>query len=257
MTNNALLFVDLSDNDPPHDLKAHYDAGYRTLVLKVTQGTSYVWGDSHKYAAEWHSFGKDAIVGHYHFLAPGSAASGTLQANYFWAHVKGDVRKGDVLIEDVETNGEDGAEHSSFQSKLKSLSRLERWTYGSPYFLRDHGITAQGTLLWLAEVAATWAFIPPGWKTVHAWQFTFTANGVPGMPENVDQSKYITDAPTKPKPVKPRNLPLHIRGPLHVVNRWLRWYTRAGTRPLSTSARGKMLDTGTLADKALKVGVKK
>jgi GH25 family lysozyme M1 (1,4-beta-N-acetylmuramidase) len=198
------LMVDLSSNNPAPDLKAHWDAGYRVLCLKVTEGTGYAWTASHRLAAEWHSFGLDAVVWHYHFLHPGTTASGAKQADWFWAHVRGDLRAGDRVVCDVETAGETGGEVAAFWARYVTHDpRTPRVDYGSPYFLRDHGIRPQhGEALWLAQYAARVSFIPPGWTSYLAWQYTQTARGVPGMRGAVDQSH-----------LKPAALPasLHLR----------------------------------------------
>lgn len=190
MTTLALM-VDLSSNNPAPDLKAHYAAGHRVLCLKVSEGTSYAWARSHALSAAWHALGPDAIVWHYHFLHPGLSSSGTAQADYFWAHVRGDIRAGDRLVVDCETKGETGAEVSAFVRRLAARApHVPRVIYGSPYFLRDHHIRpVNGEGLWIAEYQASRVdFIPPGWSSYLAWQYTDRASGVAGIPGHVDES---------------------------------------------------------------------
>ena len=205
------LMVDLSSNNPLPNLKLHYDAGYRLLCLKVTEGTNYAWSASHSLAALWHSYGVDAWLWHYHFLHPGSVASGAQQADWFWAHVRTDIVAGrDRVVCDAETQGETGTELDAFWARYMTHDpHTPRVDYGGPYFFRDNGLRPHHDEdLWIAEYGSRVSFIPPGWTTWLAWQFTQSATGVPGMSGQVDQSHLAPSAlpqpPTPPKPPTPK-----------------------------------------------------
>lgn len=203
----AALFVDLSSNNPvpsKRNLRAHYRAGRRLIVLKVSEGTGYTWSDSHRLSGVWHKLG--GRVGHYHWTSPGGAAPGTEQADYFWAHVKADLQDGDILIEDLEQQGATEAEHAAFQTRLAGLieisgKQLDRWTYSGAYFLRSIKAKPHGTGWWGAGYPSL-PFTPAGWKDPVAHQFTDKANS-PGLPGTSDESRLLT--PLKPVP-KPHNV---------------------------------------------------
>lgn len=185
---NELKMVDLSSNNGPVNLKALWHAGFRVLTLKATEGTNYAWSDSHALAKQWHSFG--GIVGHYHFLHPGTYSSGTQQADWFWDHVNLDVAPSDFLIVDVETNGETNAEVQAFIDRVHEHAPNTRGlVYGPEYFLRDDAKArpAFGWGVWVADYSGGVDFIPPGWATWTAWQYT-QSGSVPGVSGNVDIS---------------------------------------------------------------------
>jgi GH25 family lysozyme M1 (1,4-beta-N-acetylmuramidase) len=175
--NNTYLMVDLSSNNGPVNLKAHWAAGFRVLALKATQGTGYTWHDTHALAAQWHAYG--GIVLHYHFLTPDN---GSAQADYFYTAVKGDLAVGDLFVVDVETKGDTGAEVNAFIDRVTSHDKRGGLIYGSPSFLRDNGIRKHaGWKLWLAQYGPK-AEVPPSWLTWAIWQYTdhAAASGVTG-----------------------------------------------------------------------------
>jgi len=167
-----------SNNGLPTDKKALtarlrelWDAGYRVLGVKCTEGKSYTWDLSHEVCRIWHSFG--GVVNHYHFGHPGSNAEGKAQADFFWTHVRSDFASGDTWTFDAETKGESTAEIVGFTDRLLDHwhVRAEHYVYGGPYFLRDSKIIAyRGALLWLADYDTKVAFVPPSWGDWTIWQ---------------------------------------------------------------------------------------
>lgn len=240
------LQADISHWQSPFEVDSY---PYKRIGLKCTDGANSVDPDYLARVKAAHS--KGIGVEHYCFA---EAEDGASQARYLLAHVK--FLKGDRIVIDAEVHGVTQQVVTDFIATIQAKLPHQGLVYGSPGFLNPAGIhSSHGWELWEAQY--TTAAEPdkvPGFDGWTLWQFSQTSH-VPGIGGQCDLSR-VAPVKTPPK-VKPRNLPLHIRGPLHLVLRWLRWYTVKGTRPLSTSARGKMLDTGTLADKALKVGVKK
>lgn len=183
MTDNTWLAVDLSSNNGAVDLKKHWDAGHRILILKVTEGTSYVWQQSHVLAAQWHSYG--GVVWHYHFLSPGDGAA---QADWFWDHVKNDRAVGDLFVVDVETKGDTGAEVNTFIDRVRVYDSRQGLIYGSPSFLTTNQICKHaGWWLWLAEYGPK-TDVPPSWAGWAAWQFT-DRGAAAGVTGGVDVSQ--------------------------------------------------------------------
>lgn len=178
------LMIDLSSNNAPPDLKAHWAAGYRTLALKASEATTYRWADHGRLADEWHSFGGKVI--HYHFLHPGS---GALQAANFLAAVRGHLHSRDRVCVDVETPGVTDQTVQVFIERVHQRHpRVKGLIYGPPYFLRDNHIRPHRRWgLWLADYGQRPSLIPPGWLRWTAWQYTDRAK-VPGVPTPVDQS---------------------------------------------------------------------
>jgi len=187
---NLLSMADVSSNNFPSNITAKqlraklqqmWDAGFRVLGVKCTEGTTYVWDLSHQVCAIWHSFG--GIVNHYHFGHPGSVASGRAQADFFFNHVNGDWRKGDSWTFDAETKGESASEVNAFADRLLDGYHFasDFFTYGGPYFLRDNHIVAhRGSMLWLADYDDHVVFVPPSWHAWSIWQHT-DKGSVPGL----------------------------------------------------------------------------
>ena len=204
MSNN-LQMVDVNGYRIPTDLAAHYRAGYRVLGVKVTQGSMYTWHQGLDIIDAWHRLGSDAHCVVYHFATAG--ISGTAQADHFLNTVNPHLRWGDTYCIDMEgqpasyrqwARGEAKKVHDSFIDRVNDAGR--RWgtlrrkqlrglTYGGPYFLRDQGIRKHGGWrLWIAAYVTKLPFIPPGWLTYMAWQYTDAQRGVPGMPSSLDSS---------------------------------------------------------------------
>jgi GH25 family lysozyme M1 (1,4-beta-N-acetylmuramidase) len=185
------LMIDLSSNNAVPNLQAHWDAGYRTIALKATEATSYVWTLGNSLADKWHQLGGKVV--RYPFVRSGDPVA---EANYYLTAIAGHVKAGDVHSIDAETAGVDGVFVARFIRQVTAkgprfglLHRpLPGLVYGPPYFLRAAGIRpVDGWGLWLADYSGKPSFIPPGWKTWTALQFTDHA-AVPGEAGRVDQS---------------------------------------------------------------------
>ena len=202
---NKYQMVDVNGYRVPTNLAAHYRAGFRVLCVKVTQGSGYSWPQGLAIIDAWHKQGPDAHCVVYHFATAG--IPGAAQADHFLATVSPHLRWKDVYCIDMEgqpngyrqwAHGEAKAVHDAFIDRVNANGRrfgrlrrktLNGLTYGGPYFLRDNGIRKHGGWrLWIAAYAAKLPFIPPGWLTYMAWQYTDAQTGVPGMPSSLDCS---------------------------------------------------------------------
>lgn len=192
------LTVDLSDNNPPPDLAKHWAAGFRVLILKLTEGTSYSWAASHALSAAWHKMGTGGIVGHYHFGEPGD---GTAEAHWFLAHVLPDLSGGDFLVYDAEKNGVKAKQVYAFidtchtfrptnevQARMLVRAFRRSMEYGGPGFFIPNRIKSHlGWWLWQAEYGPVAKPIP-GFPIRAMWQFTSDATNIPGIGGRVDLS---------------------------------------------------------------------
>lgn len=98
----AVTYVDVSSHQDVAgvNLRAHYNAGYRYLMIKATEGIDYAFDHMQAWAQLWHSFGPDAHVGYYHWLY--GTLSGQVQFDWFWKHVAPVIRLGDWTMTDFE-----------------------------------------------------------------------------------------------------------------------------------------------------------
>ena len=178
-----LLMIDLSSNNAPPDLNAHWNAGYRTIALKASEGTSYRWDQHGQLSDQWHELGGKVV--HYHFLRPGNVA---LQAANFLTAIRHHVHPRDWLCVDVEVAGLRDMDVSLFIERCHMRHpHMRGLVYGPPSFLTGNGIRKhRGWRLWVASYGADPAPVP-SWRTWTAWQYTDRA-AVPGVPTPVDQS---------------------------------------------------------------------
>jgi hypothetical protein len=183
------LMVDLSSNNGPPNLAAHWNGGYRTIALKATENIGYTWPAHAGYADQWHSYGGRIIRGrvvHYHFARPGDPVA---QADHFVNTIRGHFGRRDVVCLDAERGGVNGTFARAFIDRvITRMGTVNGLIYGSPSFLNANGIGKyRGWRLWLAEYGPR-ADVPRSWRTWMAWQWTDRATGVPGIPGAVDQS---------------------------------------------------------------------
>jgi GH25 family lysozyme M1 (1,4-beta-N-acetylmuramidase) len=181
----VMQMVDLSSNNGVPNLKVHFDAGYRMIMLKATEATTYDWAAHNTYTADFHKIGGG--VDHYHFGRQGDARA---QARFFVSQIRGSFdRKRDVVTIDAETNGVNGVFVRAFiDTVIAELGAVKGLIYGSPAFLNANGIGKyRGWRLHLAEYGPH-ADVPRSWVTWMAWQWTDRARGIPGMPGAVDCS---------------------------------------------------------------------
>ena len=168
---------------------------------------------------------KHVGVLHYHF---GEAGDARAQAQAFVTAVSPHWLPGDRVVIDAETKGVDGAFVNTFIAEVTALRPT--WAglvYGSPYYLRDNNIKpSHGWALWLADYAAAWVFIPPGWTEVSVWQYSDAATCA-GVEGKCDMSKVLIP------PLAPEGLSALTRRLVkHLIKR-----LNARKHPLSAGAR--------------------
>lgn len=149
--------------------------GLSFVFIKATEGTSYT---NPKHDAQVaHARAGGLVVGHYHFVRPGSM---TAQAAYFLGHAR--PRAGDVLCLDWEDTRVSGAEKDTFLRALQATAPGHRAVL---YANRDFWLHRDATSfcaagLWIADPSA-----PKGSPRVtHPWLFhQYSEAG--GMDRNV------------------------------------------------------------------------
>ncbi|WP_328911734.1 MULTISPECIES: GH25 family lysozyme [unclassified Streptomyces] len=157
------------------DVASYQDTGYATagldfVMVKTTEGTTYL---NPKHAAQVatgraHSL----VVGHYHFVRPGSMSA---QADYFLKNAA--PKAGDLLALDWEDTGVSGADKDTFIKHLQAASPTHRvllYCNRDFWLNRDH-TSFCGDGLWIADPGT--AGKP---RIEHAWRFHqySTAGGV-------------------------------------------------------------------------------
>jgi hypothetical protein len=149
------------------DVANYQAANYRTaglsfVFVKATEGTSYV---NPKHTAQVaHGRAAGLVVGHYHFVRPGSM---TAQAAYFLAHAR--PRAGDILCLDWEDARVSGAQKDEFLRAVRKARpdlRLVLYANRDFWLHRDRtSFCADG--LFIADPSA-----PKGHPRVeHPWLF--------------------------------------------------------------------------------------
>ncbi len=184
-------------------------SGRSFCFVKCTESTNYV---NPNYAAQIkHARDTDVIVGHYHFVRPGSMSA---QGSYF--HAKADVRAGEMIALDWEDNKVSSNDKDALLAYLQAAYPKNRVVlYCNTSFwksLDKSSKCADG--LWIAAPSD-----PDGHPNItHPWVFqqTSIANG-----QDVDLANFSSKAalqawtikspvviPTKPvPPVKPTPTP--------------------------------------------------
>lgn len=192
---HRVLTIDLSSNNGPVNLGAYWNDGYRVLIVKATEGTTYHWASALALAEQWHKFG--GIVGFYTWPHPDVDVAA--QARVFYQMIRRHLRPLDFVAVDIEAQftgrpwakGEAARTATALQHELEHLlpKRIRRFVYSNAYFARDNGvhpITPQW-LLWLAAYPSV-PFVPPGWREWTLHQFTQSGH-VAGVTGNVDVSR--------------------------------------------------------------------
>jgi hypothetical protein len=165
---NKLTMADLSSNNGAFIPHQHWNAGHRLLLLKASEGTSYSWSNARLDAQAWHRLG--GICGHYAFLRPGS---GTEQADKFLTTIASYVGDCDFLVADAEVAGVTAREVAEFLDRVHDRRpKLRLMIYGTAYFLRETGIRPTHHAGLHVAAYPHIDFIPPGWATWVAHQFT-------------------------------------------------------------------------------------
>lgn len=141
---------------------AYGTAGIGFVFVKATEGTSYV---NPRHAAQVaHGRAASLVVGHYHFVRPGSMSA---QVSYFLDHAA--PRAGDVLALDWEDTGVPGSDKDAFLKDLRAAApghKAVLYCNRDFWFHRDHTSYA-GDGLWIADPDA-----PAGHPRIqHPWVF--------------------------------------------------------------------------------------
>lgn len=207
MTKAALLIADISDYQENVDMAAYKKAGHVRIRIKCTQGTGSAQRLYRERVEAAHTVG--LAVDHYHYL---TAEDGAAQADWFIANLR--LKPGDRLMDDAEAAGVNGTIVSDFTGRCREKNTdVAGLTYGSPYFLRDHGIrSTHGFGLCLADYTTNktpimWpggkgeAYLPGFDGVPFEWQFTETARTA-GISGASDLSRVVRAA-KQPKPRKP------------------------------------------------------
>jgi lysozyme len=195
-----VLLVDLSNNNPsPIDFKAMRKAGCYGVLLKVSEGTSFVDQTFRGRADAARMVG--LRVGGYHFARPGGDPAA--QAAMF-AHYLGKVQRRDLHPSlDLETN--DAHLHPldlwkwarRFEQVVHSLTGVRTLLYTYPAFLSEQHWSqplGTGAGLWIAAYGPNDGHdhgVPPGsiapWHRFAAHQFT-SVGRIAGVAGHVDLS---------------------------------------------------------------------
>ncbi|HJQ00071.1 MAG TPA: GH25 family lysozyme [Jatrophihabitans sp.] len=193
-------YVDISSHNGTPNLRAYWDAGYRELMLKATEGTGYAWDQMQALARQWHSFGADARVGYYHWLY--GTLSAAAQFAWFQAHVAPVFRPGDRVMIDFEdvdpSRWVPDAQHRDVLAGFAQSCRQQGWPthiYGPDWYLGNLPLC----VAFLRSggwpiVASDYSHSPPGNRfglnqVIH--QFTDRAT-VPGFSGPVDCNRWLS-----------------------------------------------------------------
>jgi hypothetical protein len=121
-------------------------SGYGFVMIKATEGTTYT-NPKHDDQVS-HGRAAGLLIGHYHFIRPGSVSA---QANYFLAHAK--AKPGDMLILDWEDTAVSCANKDSFLAYLDAKVATSRnLLYCNKDFWKNRDTTSRcGDGLWIAD----------------------------------------------------------------------------------------------------------
>jgi hypothetical protein len=137
-------------------------AGLSFVMVKATEGASYVNPRHADQVA--HGRAASLVVGHYHFVRPGSMSA---QVSYFLQHAA--AKAGDILALDWEDTGVPGTDKDTFIKDLQAAAphnRVLLYCNRDFWLNRDHSSFA-GDGLWIADPDA-----PAGRPRIqHAWVF--------------------------------------------------------------------------------------
>lgn len=149
------------------DVASYQSATYSTtglafVVVKATEGTGYV---NPRHAAQVaHARTAGLVVGHYHFVRPGSL---TAQAAYFLQHAA--AKAGDFLALDWEDTGVSNADKDNWIKRVQSSAaghRVLLYCNRDFWLNRDH-TSFCGDGLWIADPDASGGHP----RVQHAWTF--------------------------------------------------------------------------------------
>lgn len=135
---NRWHYADISDYQVRPHLAQYASAGHIVIARKRTQGDHLVQINDEHDVNQAHGVALRVI--HYHFaelLDPGSWAA---EAEFFWHRTRATMRPGDLLMVDVETTGQIGAQRvapwvMNFSQYLKHMSGADVIGYAPLAFL--------------------------------------------------------------------------------------------------------------------------
>jgi lysozyme len=173
--------ADVSSNNGVVDLPKYRKAGHTRLIVKATEGTSYLDPLYGPTVASAHREGLS--VSHYHFCRPEEDACYT-EVNHFWRHVSGLWMPGDCLHIDLEITppgwplGKLAIYHNIFCSQLANASRHFSISYMDEdyYDMMKHLLHTPMERYWLAAYGDR---SPVTLPQHHLWGWQFT-DGVRG-----------------------------------------------------------------------------
>ncbi|CAI7624037.1 unnamed protein product [Penicillium pancosmium] len=177
---------DISGYQGDVDFASAYGAGARFVMIKATEGTSYI---DKSFSSHYEGASSAGLIrGGYHFAQPASS-SGASQAEYFLAHGGGWSNDGKTLpgMLDLEYNPSGSTCYGLSASDMAAWVKDFGETYNSKtgrypmiYTTADWWKTCTGNNgdfgadypLVLAQYASSISTIPNGWSTQSFWQNT-------------------------------------------------------------------------------------
>jgi GH25 family lysozyme M1 (1,4-beta-N-acetylmuramidase) len=129
-----------------HQIAQFDTSGSAFAIVKATEGSSYI-NPLHKDQVA-HARVAHLIVGHYHFLRPGSM---TDQAHYFLQHAG--AIAGDLLVADWEDTGVSNADKDAFLALVQQLAPRARVLLycNRDFWLNRDKTSKAGHGLWIAD----------------------------------------------------------------------------------------------------------
>jgi lysozyme len=197
-------FADVAVYQRGLDVGAYARAGYDRILVKASEGTSYV---NPLFAVWWAAAGALGLArGAYHYAKP-SRWSGAAEADHFHRTLRaaGGLGPQDWVCLDVEEPGQEhraAAHAAGFCERMVELGYREGVVYSGTYYLGPAGLTADRLpegwrRLHLANynpVGDSRVPLPPGWprERLVARQYTSTASQ-PGIPGRSDANRVVRE----------------------------------------------------------------
>ncbi len=205
----TVLGIDIASYQGVPDFAQVTGAGYRFVLNKATEGTTYT---NPRFAVTWPAIAAAGLArGVYHFAQPDQNTA-KAEAAYFVQAI-GALAQGDVLALDIEAgSGDLSAWVLAWLQAVDAATGVTPIIYSSSSFMAAHGLTGDTALsgygLWLAEYGVPTPTVPAPWGFWALWQNS--GNGtVPGIVGACDIDEFNgTVAGFKaygyqPAPVKP------------------------------------------------------
>lgn len=178
---NAAYIVDLSDNNAVDgapgdgfDAATYATAGHRGVVLKATQGASYV----DLYVHDWANAAHAAKLGvaFYHFAD--NTATAEAQAAHFLETIKPLRRQGELVVLDIEQGSmidDPVTFRQQFEAALSADVRSLLVVYSDAGFFEQYGegLRPDAKGVWVAAYPT----LPAGWWTEYLWAHQSSQTG--------------------------------------------------------------------------------